>query len=356
MIVSDSIKKLLLRCSPKSAKYISNAEIESFMQENGIKPGTEEFSELEDFFLKTEKLHRGVFSSLRKKFTEIRPAIYRLDEFISVLNIRRYSRRTVKNYTLSLKASAAYFRGIGRDLISVTDEDLLKFFTHLTELKKLSASSIRIYRFSLQLYFHEILHRNLDFSRFKNLRKSTHLPTVLSVSEIRKILNCILNLKHRMVIALMYSSGLRVSEAVNLRVQDIDLERSVLIVRQGKGKKDRITLLPDMLKKDMESFIQDKKNDEFLFISNQGKGKYPIHTRTVQKVLKSAIAKSGIRKDITPHDLRHSFATQLLENGIDVRYIQTLLGHRNISTTMIYTKVANPVLKKIRSPLDDIFS
>lgn len=349
-----NISELLHQSMHKAAKYISNAEIENFLKRKGIKPGSEEFTELEDFFLKEEKLQRGIFSALRKRFTEPKPAIYRLDEFISVLNIRRYSRRTVKNYTLSLRATSGYFRSLGKDIASLTDEDLLKFFSYLTEVKKLSASSVRIYRFSLQLYCHEILHRNLDFSRFKNLRKSTHLPTVLSISEIRKILNCILNLKHRMIIALMYSSGLRVSEVVSLKVQDIDLERSVLTVRQGKGKKDRLTLLPEMLKKDMESFIQDKKNDEFLFISNQGKGKDPIHTRTVQKVLKSAIAKSGIRKNITPHDLRHSFATQLLENGIDVRYIQTLLGHKNISTTMIYTKVANPILKKIRSPLDDI--
>ncbi len=355
-MISNSVKQLLLRYSPKSATYISNAEIESFLKENSIRPEHDAFRELENYFLNEEKLQRRIFSDWRKKKISENIPIFRLDEFISVLNIRRYSRRTVKNYTLSLKAASAWFRGKGKEISSVSDADLLDFFSFLTEVKKLSASSVRIYRFSLQLYFLEILHRNLDFSRFRNLRKSTHLPNVLSVSEIRKILNCILNLKHRMIIALMYSSGLRVSEVVSLRVQDIDLERSVLNVRQGKGKKDRLTLLPEMLKKDMESFIQDKKHDEFLFISNQAKGRFPVHTRTVQKVLKAAILKSGIKKDITPHDLRHSFATQLLENGIDVRYIQTLLGHKNISTTMIYTKVANPILKKIRSPLDDIFS
>lgn len=193
----------------------------------------------------------------------------------------------------------------------------------------------------------------MDFSDFLKLKKSEHLPTVLSKNEVRKILSFITNLKHRLLIALLYSSGLRISELVNLKVKDLDYEKSTIIIREGKGKKDRITLLPEILKNDLESFTQNKNADEYVFISNQGQGKYPVKVRTVQKVMQQAITKAGIKKNVSPHDLRHSFATQLLENGVDIRYIQTLLGHKNLSTTMIYTKVSNPALRKIKSPLED---
>ncbi|MCB1191235.1 MAG: tyrosine-type recombinase/integrase, partial [Leptospiraceae bacterium] len=229
--------------------------------------------------------------------------------------------------------------------------ELLKFFLFLIKEKNASYSSIRIYRFSIECYFRNILCRNFNLYELEKIKKDNHIPTVLTHREIQKILKSIENLKHRLILSLMYSSGLRVSEVVKLKVRDVDLENLTLTIREGKGKKDRLTVFSESLKDHLQDLMEDKTPETFLFISNQGVGKYPVHTRTVQKVFQNAIKKAKIQKKATPHDLRHSFATHLLENGIDIRYIQTLLGHKNISTTTIYTRVANPAIKGIKSPL-----
>lgn len=337
----------------KDVKYISNLEIKEYLNQKEIRAYSAEFEVLEDFMLREKELTRSVFAELKKE-KQVDYNLSGLDKYLALLKIRRYSQRTIKNYKLSLIAANKWFiQHKGKSIDNSLQSDFFDFFLYLTEVKKFSASSIRIYRFSIQLYCQNIIRKNVDFSDFLKLKKSEHLPTVLSKNEVRKILSFITNLKHRLLIALLYSSGLRISELVNLKVKDLDYEKSTIIIREGKGKKDRITLLPEILKNDLESFTQNKNADEYVFISNQGQGKYPVKVRTVQKVMQQAITKAGIKKNVSPHDLRHSFATQLLENGVDIRYIQTLLGHKNLSTTMIYTKVSNPALRKIKSPLED---
>lgn len=150
------------------------------------------------------------------------------------------------------------------------------------------------------------------------------------------------------MIELMYAAGLRVSEIVKLRVQDVNLEELTLFVRGGKGKKDRLTVFSESLKDALRRQMEGRKVKELLFPSERGGGLTP---RTVQKVFDTAIKTSGVRKHATCHSLRHSFATHLLEAGVDIRYIQNLLGHARLETTSVYTKVRNPNLLKIRSPL-----
>ncbi len=191
----------------------------------------------------------------------------------------------------------------------------------------------------------------MNLYELEKVKKNEHIPTVLTHKEIQKIIKSIDNIKHRLIISLLYSSGLRISEVVKLKVKDVDLENLTLTIREGKGKKDRLTVFSESLKDNLEDLMQDKNIETFLFISKQGNEKNPVHTRTIQKIFQNSLKKAKIFKKATPHDLRHSFATHLLENGIDIRYIQTLLGHKNISTTTIYTKVANPAIKGIRSPL-----
>ena len=150
------------------------------------------------------------------------------------------------------------------------------------------------------------------------------------------------------MVSVAYGAGLRVSELVNLKIRDVDLDELTIHVKIGKGKKDRISIFPEKLRPELRKLILERDFKEFVFESERG-GK--LTTATAQKVFKNALKKARIQKPATFHSLRHSFATHLLENGVDVRYVQELLGHANIRTTQIYTKVTNPKLKNIKSPL-----
>ncbi|MBU0964460.1 tyrosine-type recombinase/integrase, partial [Patescibacteria group bacterium] len=163
-----------------------------------------------------------------------------------------------------------------------------------------------------------------------------------------KMIDSIRNAKHKLLISLTYGSGLRVSEIVSLKVKDLDLEELVIHIKQAKGKRDRITIFPGKLKQDMQSFIDGKEKNDYVFASERG-GK--LSSRTAQKVFEHALKRAGIQKQASFHSLRHSFATHLLENGTDIRYVQELLGHQNIRTTQRYTQVTHTSLKKIISPL-----
>ena len=179
-------------------------------------------------------------------------------------------------------------------------------------------------------------------------KKESRLPDVLSRAEIHRLLAATKNTKHRLSLALAYGAGLRISEVVNLEVQDLDLEQLMVTVRQGKGRKDRMTVIPASLVADLRGFLAGRSPQDVLFESDRGGA---LSSRSLQLVFARALRVAGISKDATFHSLRHSFATHLLENGTDIRYVQALLGHSNIRTTQRYTRVTNPALKNIRSPL-----
>lgn len=183
-------------------------------------------------------------------------------------------------------------------------------------------------------------------------RKEKKLPIVLSANEVKSIFNTITNLKHKALLTLLYSAGLRIGEAINLEITDIDSQRMLIHIKQAKGKKDRYTLLSPAFVKILRDYYLAYKPEKYLFEGQKG-GKYS--NTSAQKVLKNALFKAGIRKKITLHSLRHSFATHLLEKGTDIRYIQELLGHSSPKTTMIYTHVTETSLKKIKNPFDDLF-
>ncbi|NCF75034.1 MAG: tyrosine-type recombinase/integrase [Xanthomonadaceae bacterium] len=195
--------------------------------------------------------------------------------------------------------------------------------------------------------------KNNEKIDLKFAKKSKKLPVVLNRNEIKNILTNISNQKYKIAVSLAYAGGLRISEIQNLKVKDIDLEELIIHLKNAKGKKDRITIFPKKLKNDFQNLITNKKPSDSVFASNRGGN---LTSRSFQIVFKGALQKSDIKKDATFHSLRHSFATHLLENGVDVHYVQKLLGHAlghaNIRTTQIYTKVANPSIKNIKSPLD----
>jgi site-specific recombinase XerD len=183
-------------------------------------------------------------------------------------------------------------------------------------------------------------------------KKEKKLPIVLSGDELKSIFSSISNLKHKTLLSLLYSAGLRIGEALNLEISDIDSKRMLIHIKQGKGKKDRYTLLSDSFIKILREYYKAYKPKKYLF---EGQKNEKYSNTSAQKVLKNALFKTGIKKKVTLHTLRHSFATHLLEKGTDIRYIQELLGHSSPKTTMIYTHVTEPSLKKIKNPFDDLF-
>ena len=259
------------------------------------------------------------------------------------LRIRGMSPRTVKSY---LAAAKEYLEWKGQKLEELDEESIRGFLLHKEE-QSLSASTRNLSLYAIKYFYREVLKKDCPI-KIRSAKEAKSLPVVLSHSEIERMLDATDNLKHRLLLALAYGAGLRVSEVISLRVRDIDLDENVAHVKHAKGNKDRITVLPQKIVPDLRTLISGRNPNEFVFVSERG-GK--LSERTAQKVFESALQKAGIQKTATFHSLRHSFATHLLENGVDVRYVQELLGHANIRTTQIYTQVTNPVLKRIISPL-----
>lgn len=266
-----------------------------------------------------------------------------LDKTTKELNIRNYSPQTIKSYTYGLKE---YFSYKQRDLESLNIENI-KNFLLLSQKRGVSAQTRNLFLNAVKFFYLNVVKTTQKFE-IKSAKKNKYLPVVLSMDEIDKILAATKNAKHRLLLSIAYGSGLRVSEVINIKTQDIDLAELTIHLKQAKGKKDRITIFPEKIKSDIEHLIAGKDKNEFVFASERG-GK--LTNRTAQKVFENSLKKAGIKKDATFHSLRHSFATHLLENGVDVRYVQELLGHQNIRTTQVYTQVTNPKLKNIKSPL-----
>jgi site-specific recombinase XerD len=197
-------------------------------------------------------------------------------------------------------------------------------------------------------YYGEVLKRRFVYS-IRRPKKDKRLPVVLSQEEVSGIFSSVNNIKHKLILMLMYSAGLRIGEVVKLRVGDIDVKRRLIRIRGGKGRKDRYTILSEVALNTFKEYVEKYKPEKWLF-PGQRKDRH-ISTRAVQAIFEKARDKAGIKKEITVHSLRHSFATHLLESGVDLRYIQELLGQKSSKTTEIYTHVAIPE-RKIRSPLD----
>ena len=212
--------------------------------------------------------------------------------------------------------------------------------------RKQSPQTINLALNAVKFLYVEVL-KNPQKIDLKFAKRSKKLPIILSRTEIERIIEATDNSKYKFMISLGYACGLRVSEVVNLKVADLDIDELVVHIKGAKGKKDRISVLPEKLKDDLRNMIAGKNSNDYLFSSNRG-GK--LTTTSLQKMFRKSLTKAKVIKPATFHSLRHSFATHLLENGTDVRYVQELLGHSNIRTTQIYTQVTNPKLKNIKSP------
>ena len=259
------------------------------------------------------------------------------------LKLRNYSPKTRKAYTLYIKEYINFSKGKRiKDEQKAIEEFLLD-----KHRRKQSPQTINLALHAIKFLYAEVL-KDPQKIDLKFAKRDKKLPIVLSRAEIENIIKATDNAKYRLMISLGYACGLRVSEVTKLRVADLDIDELVVHIKGAKGRKDRMSVLSEKLQNDLRNSIAGKSKDDFVFASNRGG---MLTTTSLQKMFRKSLARAGIQKPATFHSLRHSFATHLLENGTDVRYVQELLGHSNIRTTQIYTQVTNPKLKNIKSPL-----
>ena len=296
-------------------------ETKEFKSEQKVEPKVE--IKVEE---KPKKAEKKQFEELKQLETELR--------------LRRKSEKTIKNY---LFFNQKFLEFVKKPVQDIGINDIKNY---LASLDKLSTATLSLAIASLRFFYEKILKQSL-FKDIEVPKKEKKLPAVLTKDEVKKLIESSETNKSKLIISILYSSGLRVSEVVNLKKDDLNIQEKIGWVRGGKGKKDRVFMLSDKLIEQLRPFMV--KHSNYLYILSK---EDPLTTRNIQKIVKHASKKAGFSKKITPHTLRHSFATHLLEAGTDIRYIQELLGHSNLSTTQIYTHVSTDELKKIKSPFD----
>ncbi len=262
-------------------------------------------------------------------------------------------RRGLSNKTIIvyIRCVEKFFRSCDKEPKKVTKKDVRDFLDELIE-KNHPGNTINVYNNALKFLFEQCLGKKMRLN-IRYSKKAQRLPIVLTQEETKRLICSISNEKHKLMIKLMYSAGLRVSELLNLRVRDLELNSGYGWVRQGKGKKDRPFILAEKVKYNILEYINKNKLklDSFMFISNRNK---PYNVRSVQNIVRNAAKKAKLNKKFSCHTLRHSFATHLIENGYSVSEVQSLLGHNSLDTTMIYVHLASPRIMNVKSPLDNL--
>lgn len=276
------------------------------------------------------------------------PEGYRVcpEEYLLKLELKRYANSTVKTYVNFFEMFINHY--MDRDITTLNESDVRSYLQRLIH-RNVSNSYLNQTINAIKFYYETVLGMPNRFYNIERPRKEHKLPTVISKEEVIAMLNCTTNLKHKCILALLYSAGLRRSELLNLRVKDIDSKRMLVSIKGAKGNKDRVSLLSETVLQDLRLYFKEWHPKDFLFEGRKG-GKYSA--ASVLHIVKQAAHKAGILQNVTPHTLRHSFATHLLESNVDLRQIQVLLGHGSSKTTEIYTHVATNTFKTIKNPLD----
>jgi integrase/recombinase XerD len=277
-------------------------------------------------------------------------SLEQITKFIQWLSSKRYSPNTIKTYSEALKSFLIFYKA--KAIAEISNEDVIIYNNEYILKNNLSDSYQNQIVNAIKLFFTTIRGTKIEIDKIHRPKREKVLPNVLSKEEIKLILNTHSNIKHKTMLSLIYSCGLRCGELLALRPVHIDSKRNIVLIKKSKGKKDRIApLSPKILEMLREYYILFKPAT-YLFegrINGQ-----PYDDRSLQQVLKQALKKAGITKPVTLHWLRHSYATHLLESGTDLRYIQELLGHNSSKTTEIYTHVSTKSIQQIKSPFDDL--
>ncbi len=260
------------------------------------------------------------------------------------LKLRNYSAKTIKVYLMYNQHFLACCRKRPQE---VTSSDIRNYLLSLVD-KRYSSSAINLAHNALNFYYQQILKRKFDLPFQKREEKARAVPPA---EEIQKLVNALQNPKHKLLVSLLYASGARVSEVVRIKLHDLDFERKLLLIRGGKGNKDRYTILSNLVILQIKNYLQKRPyQSDYLFASHDGH----ITPSTVEQVLKQAWKRAHLKNKITPHSLRHSFATHLMEAGIQDKYLQKLLGHKDIKTTQIYATAMTKHIQGIKSPHDNL--
>ena len=271
-------------------------------------------------------------------------------DYVLKLRELRYSESTLKTYQNTFEEFINYYHQYEIDKIDETQ--IIAFLRYLVMERKVSSSYQNQSINSIKFYYERVLGGQRKFYFIERPHKEKTLPTVLSEKEVQEIIQSVSNVKHKVALMTIYSAGLRISECINLQLKDIDSERMQIRIAQGKGKKDRYTLLSTKTLQVLRLYFIKYKPKIWLF--EGAKEGEPYSAKSIQNVFQEAIKATGIKKNATVHTLRHSFATHLLENGTDLRYIQSLLGHESSKTTEIYTHITTKGFDQIKSPLDGL--
>lgn len=276
--------------------------------------------------------------------------VQQLEKFKQWLQSKRYSSNTIKTYSEALKSFLTFFND--KSVFEITNDDIILYNNEYILRNKLSSSYQNQIVNAIKLYFRTIQNRLIDVDKVHRPKRAKELPNVLSKEEVKAILMAPTNLKHRVMLSLIYSCGLRSGELIALKPMHIDSKRNIVLLKNAKGKKDRIVPLSLKILELLREYFKIYKPTTYLF-EGQVSG-MPYDPRSLQMVLKQSLKKVGIIKPVTLHWLRHSYATHLLESGTDLRYIQELLGHSSSKTTEIYTHVSTKSIQHIKSPFDDL--
>lgn len=261
------------------------------------------------------------------------------------LKLKGFSPNTIKTYITS---NTLFLEWVKKQPEQITEQDVKDYLGYLID-KEISYSSIALKKAALKFLFDEILKKGIVNLKTPKIPK--RVPVILTRDEVKKLIDSAGSYKSKVMIQFLYSSGLRLSELINLKVNDLEIKEKIGWVRRGKGSKDRMFILSDMIIKELEKYMLTLEPDEkYLFPGEKGH----VSARNVQKIVDNATERAGLKKKVHPHMLRHCFATHLLDAGVDIRKIQELLGHANLQTTQIYTSISKEELKKVKSPLDSL--
>ena len=273
-------------------------------------------------------------------------AVLRMTEQLKLMG---YSENTIKTYQNEF---AQFLMALKNNPVDNCDSQKVRsYMLYCYEQLKLSENTLHSRLNALKFYFEKVLHREAFFVNIPRPKKHSILPKTIHQSDLKKMFDATTNLKHNTILKLCYGMGLRLSEIINLKITDIDSKNMQVFIERGKGKKDRYVNLPLSILEQLRTYYKMYHPKIYLFEGQDG-GQYSM--RSIQQVFKNALQKAGINKKVGIHSLRHSYATHLLEQGTDIRFIQELLGHKDLKTTLIYTDVTNNSIRNVKSPLDKL--